>query len=158
MIATLSIKSVTGRQQRLTILERFRFPRWRGFWTRDIISWCVVWRQAFRTNFSRWVQTWKTGFRCLLLTCEYFFAFHACILLFKWYLSHVWARNKKDNQLAFWSKWIEWMEDEKWGSRGVKFLLVLLTILLSSFTYPSLTVTCIDSVGYCGIFQRFTVQ
>ena len=56
-------------------IERFRFPRWRGFWTRDIISLCVVWRQAFKANFSRWVWTWKRGFRRLLLTCEYFLHF-----------------------------------------------------------------------------------
>ena len=44
------------------IIERFRFPRWREFWTRDITSSCVLWRHAFGMKFRRWRQTWKQRF------------------------------------------------------------------------------------------------
>ena len=43
-------------------LGRFRFPRWRKFWTRDITSSCVIWRHAFKLKSRRWKQTWKQRF------------------------------------------------------------------------------------------------
>ena len=50
-------------------LERFRFPRWREFWTRDINSSCVIWRHAFNLKFRRSKQTWKQSFWGWPLTC-----------------------------------------------------------------------------------------
>ena len=50
-------------------IERFRFPRWRGFWTRDITSSCVIWRHAFKVEFRRSKQTWKQSFWGWPLTC-----------------------------------------------------------------------------------------
>ena len=51
------------------LLERFRFPRWREFWTRDIISSCVIWRHAFKLKFRRSKQTWKQSFWGWPLSC-----------------------------------------------------------------------------------------
>ena len=50
-------------------IERFRFPRWREFWTRDITSSCVMWRHAFNLKFRRSKQTWKQSFWGWPLTC-----------------------------------------------------------------------------------------
>ena len=50
-------------------IRRFRFPRWRKFWTRDITNSCVVWRHAFKLKFRRWKQTWKQSFWGWPLTC-----------------------------------------------------------------------------------------
>ena len=52
-----------------SLLGRFRFPRWRKFWTRDITSSCVIWRHAFKLKFRRWKQTWKQRFWGWPLTC-----------------------------------------------------------------------------------------
>ena len=51
-----------------SLLGRFRFPRWRKFWTRDITSSCVVWRHAFKLKFRRWKQTWKQRFWGVAMT------------------------------------------------------------------------------------------
>ena len=55
----------------LAPVERFRFPRWREFWTRDITSSCVglLWRHAFKMKFRRSKQTWKQSFWGWPLTC-----------------------------------------------------------------------------------------
>ena len=50
-------------------LERFRFPRLREFWTRDITGSCVIWRHAFNLKFRRSKQTSKQSFSGWPLTC-----------------------------------------------------------------------------------------
>ena len=61
--------SLPKRLRQLISIERFRFPRWREFWTRDITSSCVIWRHAFKLKFRRWKQTWKQRFWGWPLTC-----------------------------------------------------------------------------------------
>ena len=46
----------------IELLERFRFPCWREFWTRDITSSCVIWRHAFNLKFRGTKQTWQQSF------------------------------------------------------------------------------------------------
>ena len=40
-------------------IRRFRFPRWRWFWTCGIISSGVIRRHTFKLKFRRCKQTWK---------------------------------------------------------------------------------------------------
>ena len=53
----------------MQLIERFRFPRWCEFWTRDITSSCVVWRHAFNLKFRRSKPTWKQSIWGWPLTC-----------------------------------------------------------------------------------------
>ena len=55
----------------MVIIGRFRFPCWRGCWMRDITSFCVIWRHAFKMKFRRCKQTWKQSLTGWPLTCEH---------------------------------------------------------------------------------------
>ena len=52
-------------------LDRFRFPRWRGFWKRDFINSCVIWRDAFKMKFRHCKQTWEQSFWGWPLMCDH---------------------------------------------------------------------------------------
>ena len=47
------------------VLGRFRFPLWCGFYALYIISFCVIWRHAFRCSPGVCAQTWevRTAYR-----------------------------------------------------------------------------------------------